>query len=292
MSKFADKVRLGEISGRQFGRISRAQLKALGLADSTIASWRRDGYLYRVLPGVYGVGHRAPSIEADLAAALLYAGPGAALSHATGAWWVGLLEKRPRGIQVSTPRHRGSVPGVRVYGRRDRERIVHRGLAVTSLPELLQDLAATEPLRTVRRALANADYRGSLDLRAVEAALRRGSRGAARLRAAIAVHQPSLALTKSRLERMLLTICEEEELPLPEFNVMVDGWQVDALWRKARLAVELDGYGNHHTPAQLRRDRRKEMDLRARRLTPIRYSEEQLIERRQVARELRQATRR
>lgn len=54
--------------------------------------------------------------------------------------------------------------------------------------------------------------------------------------------------------------------------------------------MELDGYGNHHTPAQLRRDRRKEMALRQAGVKPLRYSEEQLLERTQVVAELREAT--
>ena len=48
---------------------------------------------------------------------------------------------------------------------------------------------------------------------------------------------------------------------MPEINRVVAGWEVDALWRDTKIAVELDGHGNHHTPAQRRRDRRKEMAL-------------------------------
>jgi very-short-patch-repair endonuclease len=143
----------------------------------------------------------------------------------------------------------------------------------------------------LRRALANAEYRKMLDLNAVEAAIRPGRQGTKKLRAALEVHQPKLAWTKSRLERLLIGICEQENIELPELNVDVgDGWKVDALWRRAKVAVELDGYGNHHTPAQLRRDRRKEMALRKLGLTPIRYSEDQLKDRTQVTAELRQAT--
>jgi very-short-patch-repair endonuclease len=54
--------------------------------------------------------------------------------------------------------------------------------------------------------------------------------------------------------------------------------------------VELDGYGNHHTPAQLRRDRRKEIALRQAGLNVVRYSEEQPDDRASVAAELRRAT--
>ena len=106
--------------------------------------------------------------------------------------------------------------------------------------------------------------------------LERGRRGTAKLRAALERHQPKLARTKSDLEVLLCELCERHNISLPEVNVDVNGWLVDALWPDARLAVELDGYGNHHTPAQLKRDRRKEFDLRAAGLTPVRYSEEQL----------------
>jgi predicted transcriptional regulator of viral defense system len=77
-----------------------------------VARWVSEGYPDPVLPDVFAVGHRAPSVEADLMAALLYAGPGAMLSHATAAWWLGLIEHRPTVIKVSTPRRCKSVPGI------------------------------------------------------------------------------------------------------------------------------------------------------------------------------------
>ena len=222
--------------------------------------------------------------------AVLYAGPGAALSHASAAWWLGLLDERPKPIHVTTPKRCRSLPGIRVYSRRERTRMLHRGLPVTCREETFVDLAGTVSRRTLRKALANAEYQKVLDIQAIEQSIKRGSRGAAELRKGLEQHQPRLALTKSRLEVMIVEICETEGIPLPEINEYVAGWKVDALWREARLAVELDGHGNHHTPAQLRRDRRKEMALRLAGLTPIRYSEEQLSERRQVVAELRQAT--
>lgn len=290
MTTLRAKVRVAERAESQFGRISRAQLQELAVPNGTVGAWIADGYLHPELPHVYAVGSRARTTESDLAAALLYAGPGAALSHATAAWWLGLLDKRPRRIQVTTSRRCRSLKGIRVYDRRPRTRIMHKHFPTTTVARMLVDLAATEPLYIVRQALANAEYRGLFDLQEIHRVLKRGCRGAAKLRKALQQHQPKLAETKSRLERRLIAICEREDIPLPEINVRVNGWQVDALWRDARLAVELDGYGNHHTPAQLRRDRRKEMALRRIGLTPIRYSEDQLKERTQVAMELRQAT--
>lgn len=94
-TRFAE-VRVAEIAERQRGRIARRQLRALGLGEATISAWLRRGRLHRVLPGVYALGHRAGGVEGDLAAALLDAGPGAALGHTTGAWCRGLSDGRPR----------------------------------------------------------------------------------------------------------------------------------------------------------------------------------------------------
>jgi very-short-patch-repair endonuclease len=46
---------------------------------------------------------------------------------------------------------------------------------------------------------------------------------------------------------------------------------VDALWRTERLVVEVDGEG-HRSPAQIERDRWRELRVRAAGLTAIRYS--------------------
>jgi hypothetical protein len=281
------KVRLGSVAERQWGRVSWAQMKSLGVDGKVVVDWKAQGYIHLVLPRVYAVGHRAPSYEADLAAALLYAGPGAALSHATAAHWLSLLDQRPRVIHVSTPRRCQSQPGIAVYGRRPPERVWHQRLPTTTLPQLFLDLAATASRRDLRRALANADYRSLLNVAAVEAALGHGRPGSASLRAALAEHQPRLARTKSQLERDFLELCESAGIPLPEVNVRVAGWEVDALFRAQRVAVELDGYDNHRSRAQVQRDRRKELDLRAAGVNPIRYSSEQLARRVEVVAELR-----
>jgi|SRR5579884_216856 len=273
------KSRLGAVAARQWGRVTWEQLRLLGVAESTISEWLRQGYLHRRLPRVYAVGHAAPTPEACLAEALLYAGPGAMLSHATAAVWLGLLDGPPSPIHVSTPRQTGSRPGVVVHQRRALDRIWHNGLPTTTLPQLLLDLAATRPLRAVRLALARADYKRILDLPAIESALAPGRTGSGRLREALGEHQPALAHTRSELERRLIEICEHAGLPIPELNARVAGWEVDALWRDIGLALEVDGYDNHRSPAQLRRDRRKEMDLRGAGIRVVRYCAEQVFDR-------------
>jgi predicted transcriptional regulator of viral defense system len=288
MPNSGSKLRVAALAGRQSGRVKWAQLKALGLSNATIADWVTQAYLHWRLPGVYAVGHASGDYEAYLTEALFYASPGAMLSHATAAHWLGLLDDKPRQIHVSTPRQCRSRSEIRVHRRRDHHRIWHDGFPTTTVPQTLLDLAATESLRTVRRALAKADYAGILDAEAVNAILGQGRPGSARLRKALAEHQPGLAHTKSELERVFLELCEQARIPLPEVNQRVAGWEIDALWREERIAVELDGYRNHRSPAQIRRDRKKEMAVRAADHTPVRYSWEQLTtHRREVVADIR-----
>src|SRR5437588_1533384 len=155
---------LAKVAGRQYGRVSWAQMQALGIDRTIIHRWLTQGYLHRVLPRVYAVGHRAQSTEADLAAAVLYAGPGAMLSHATAAWWVGLADSKPYTIDVSTPRRCRSIPRIRVHQRRVLDREWHKGLPVTAFIQTLLDFATAASLTKIRRALALADYRDGLKL--------------------------------------------------------------------------------------------------------------------------------
>jgi Protein of unknown function (DUF559) len=266
------------LAERQSGRMSAAQLTALGVESVTIARWVESGYLHQVLPRVYAVGHRAPSVEADLTAAVLYAGPGAMLSHATALWWRGLIDKQPRRTQVSTPRRCRSLPQVKVYGRRSCTRIWHKGLPTTSIEQALLDYAATAPLERVRHALANADYHKVLDVVALRVIAGNGRVGSTKLRKALERHEPKLAYTRSHLERTFLVLCERAGIPTPDVNVWIAGVLVDAVWRDRRLVVELDGKNNHSSWGQIQNDRSKELRLRAAGFGVVRYGTRQVEE--------------
>jgi very-short-patch-repair endonuclease len=268
------KVRLGRLAARQFGRVRHDQIPA---SRTTIANWTADGYLHRELPSVYAVGHAARSPESDLAAAVLYAGPSAVLSHGTAAHWWGLVNYPPQTIHVSTPRRRKSRPGIQVHARRTLERVDHNGIPVTMIAQTLLDFAAGRPKRELLRfALANADYHGLLDVAAIEAVCGPGAPGSAALRAALDVHLPELAHTRSELERRLVGICETYRLPMPTFNVYRRGWLVDAVWEHQRLVVELDGHRGHRTRSQLESDHRRDLELRAAGYVVLRYTWRQL----------------
>jgi hypothetical protein len=266
------------LADRQWGRVSAAQFAALGIDRVVVKRWTDSGYLHVVHPRVYALGHRAPSIEADLTAAVLYAGPGAMLSHATAVWWLDLLDKQPRTIDVSTPRRCRSLPRINVYGRRACKRSWHKGLPVTSAEQALLDYATVAPYERLRHALANADYHKVLDIAALQVIAGKGRIGSTKLREALTRHEPKLAHTRSPLERLFLPLCERAGIPIPDVNVWIEGVLVDAVWWEQKLVVELDGKDNHSSWGQIQTDRSKELILRAAGFTVVRYGTRQLEE--------------
>ncbi len=266
------RVRVAEIAERQFGRIRWDQLRTAGVGKATICQWVSDGYLHPSLPRVYAVGHTARSPEADLSAALLYSGPRSALIDATGVWWWGLLNYPPETIHVSTPRRCRSVPGVTVHGRRALDRITHKGLPVATPSQCLVDFASNARRELLRFALANADYHGLLDLAAIDAVCGRGRAGSATIKAALKIHRPELAHTRSAFERLFVPFCEAHDFPIPKFGVYRHGWLVDAVWDDQRVVVELNGLKAHRTRAQLERDHQRDLQLRAHDYIVLRYT--------------------
>jgi predicted transcriptional regulator of viral defense system len=272
-------VRVAELAERQWGVVKRTQLEESGLEEAGISRWLRERRLHRIHPGVYAVGHASLSLEGSLAAALFYAGPGAALCGITAGSWLGLLDTTPRRFHVCTPRQRRSLAGVRVHARRDLLRHWHKQLPVTPPAQTLLDIAGQKiGFQRLRRALAEAEFLKLVSLGEVEAVLGRGKPGSARLRAALECHRPQLARTRKGLEEQFLLLCERHSLHLPDVNVWVAGWLVDAVWFERKVVVELDSHLAHGTPARLEKDHRRDLDLRAAGYTVLRYTWHQLTQ--------------
>jgi hypothetical protein len=151
---------------------------------------------------------------------------------------------------------------------RPADRTKVRGIPCTSVARTLLDLAAVVSPRELRNAVTQAEVERVFDLTAVREVLGRSRRrrGVARLRRAIAEHDPRDERARGELERRFLALCRQADLPLPEVNVplTVGDTQLEAdfLWRSARLIVEADGRYSHLTVTAFEKDRRRDQRLR------------------------------
>jgi len=153
----------------------------------------------------------------------------------------------------------------------------------------LLDLAGAVDAQRLERAFEEADRLGLLELRALEQLCEhlQGRRGTAAIRELIATAREP-AMVRSPLEERFAELCRKHELPPPLLNVSVLGFQVDALWPRQRLIVELDGFAFHRHRAAFERDRARDAALQAVGYRVIRLTHRRLEEEpEQVAKELR-----
>jgi hypothetical protein len=94
---------LRSVIAEQASVVSRPQVLRAGMARSMITSKVKHGLWQQIHPGVYGAFTGTISWQARLWAAVLYAGPGALLSHESAAEVLGLTERRCPVIQVTIP---------------------------------------------------------------------------------------------------------------------------------------------------------------------------------------------
>jgi len=251
---------VARLAARSHGVVTRAQLLAAGVTPEEIRQRMLRGALLREHPGVYRVGHRAPSVEARYLAAVRACGEGAVLSGpAAGHLW-GLIKGAAPPPEVTAPtKHR--LQGVATRRSREVQATSWRGIPITTVPRTLADLAAHLPLDALARACHEAGVRFGTTPRQVEAATPPTAKGAKNLRAVL---RGDARVTLSALERRFLELLDEAALPLPQTNIKVDAHVVDCRWPDHRLTVELDSYRYHHTRHAWEQDRRRERESHAR----------------------------
>jgi hypothetical protein len=256
---------VADLASRQHGRVAHWQLLALGLSPSAIHRGARGGWLHREHHGVYAVGHRAADFLGRWMSGVLACGPDAVLSHRNAA---ALHDLRPMSSSVVdvTALGRRSPRGVKVHRVRrlhpDDCTVVKR-IPVTGVARTALDCAEILSLRQTIRLLEQAERLGVFDLNAIEAVLARnpGRHGMRALKRAIAELSGEPAHANSDWERGFLDFCEDHNLPKPELNATVEGYVVDALWRGAKLIVELDSWSHHRSRSAFEEDRHRDAVL-------------------------------
>src|SRR3954447_19695449 len=113
--------KIARLASRSHGVVTRRRLLAAGGTSRQIEGRVARGSLIVVPPGVYRVGHRAPSIEATYMAAVLACGDGALLMSAAAAHLYGLIRDRPP-LPVVKTRTERRIKGVEIHRTRSRQR--------------------------------------------------------------------------------------------------------------------------------------------------------------------------
>jgi hypothetical protein len=256
------------VASAQHGVVTRAQLLDAGFSAGDIAYRLKVGRLLAVHRGVYAVGHLPPSPHAKSMAAVLACGPHAVLSHRSAAVLYGLIRYHgPIDVTAPTKRaHRGIV----LHRSATADRTTHYGIPVTTPARTVLDLADVLDPASLTRAVNEARLRHLLSAADLERTLA-GSPGR-RTGAFESTHAP----TRSVFEDMFLAFIDRHDLPRPEVNQHIHGYEVDMLWRPQRLVAELDGRAYHEHSFE--RDREKDAHLLAAGLTTIRVTWRRLTE--------------
>jgi very-short-patch-repair endonuclease len=262
----------------QHGVVARWQLLESGLSRSAIDRRLVRGQLHPVFRGVYAVGRPQLTQAGWWMAAVLARGPGAALSHSSGAalWSIG---KTRRLIEVSVPasrraRHRGIIVHRRALS--NGEVTSQLGIPVIAVVPTLIDLATQLNRDALEAAISEADKRGLVDPETLRMALEGFANrpGVRALRKTL--DRRTFRATDSQLERWFLAVVRKTDLPLPETRRFANEARVDFYWPELGLIVETDGLRYHRTPAQQAKDRVRDQRHLAAGLTPLRFTYEQV----------------
>lgn len=256
------------LAERQHGVVTRAQLMALGIGPDLIDHRLATRRIETVHRGVFALSRELLSREGLWLASVMAIGEGAALSHSSAAahWRI-----RPysSGVpHVTTSRRVRRQEGIRLHylPLADDEVTLHDGIPVTTPARTVLDLAASLNLHALRRTMREADFLRLAAGPSLPELVTRypGRTGIANARALLADGWSALR-TRNDFEDAFLALVEQAELPRPEVNALVEAagerFEVDFLWRQARLIVELDGFQSHGTRSGFEADRRRDRIL-------------------------------
>ena len=251
-------IRLRALAERQHGVVARAQARELGANRHHLRLRTESAEWEAITSRVLRLVGAQRTFRQRAMAAVLDAGPGAAISHQAAAalWRLPGFSAGELHVSRSVGRsaHRSALAELHRSCRLPEAHVrLFERIPVTSPARTIFDLAGVlHPART-ERALDNALARG---LTSIEALYRvtdelagQGRAGGPLMRRLLAERAGAYVPPASNLEARLRSIAKEAGLDLaPQHNVGGDDWigRVDYLDRDRRLVVEVDS-DLHHT---------------------------------------------
>jgi very-short-patch-repair endonuclease len=137
------------------------------------------------------------------------------------------------------------------------------GIPVTSPARTQLDLAAVLTKRQLERVIDEAEVHRLLDRLSLPQLLdrHRGRRGAGKLRSVLDFRTPG-GFTRNEFEERFVAVLDAHGVSRPRLNadIAVRGrfFNVDCLWRRERVVVELDGREAHGTARAFEDDRQRD----------------------------------
>ena len=265
MAGAAAEAIVARIAAAQHGVVTTRQLREAGFGRHAIARRVAGGWLVRVHEGVYQVGVFGGRFAREMAA-LLACGSSSVIGRRSAVVVLGVPWLHGTFVEVVLPHEvktgRAGIRCVRVAPVRADEVTMRHGLRVTTPARTLVDLAAITPPAELERLVEEVQVQRLASPSEILEAIRRGAGrpGVRKLRAVADLLDEPL-FTRSEAERRLKALVKAAALPKPRTNVKRASWEVDAVWDRQRLVVEVDGYRYHRTRAKFERDRRKDGQL-------------------------------
>lgn len=257
------------VTTRQHGRISTAQLAALGVSADVVAGHVDVGWLVREHRGAYRLAGAPEGGPGRCASAVLAVDPGCGVTHRSALERHGVLPEAPGlPVHLTSARHLRSRRGIVVHqsALAAHELVRIDGLRVTTLTRSLVDAAACEPPGVVAAAVREAEFLRALDAPALRDAAR-GRPGGALLASLAAERLPVAGDLRDQLERRFARFLRLRHFPTAAVNCRVrlrcpdELVVLDAVYWEAGLALELDGRQAHATAAAFDADRRRDRRL-------------------------------
>ena len=164
---------------------------------------------------------------------------------------------------------------------------MRHGIPVTTVARTLLDLADVLQRQALKRVVTEAEYTNQFDLIAINAVVQNNpGRSGAKLMDAVG---RAGDLTRSELEDRFLAFLDRHDVEPPQTGVWIEGYELDFVWTRAGLIVELDGFAAHTTRSTFHADRLRDRVLWRRGLRTLRLTNQALDDEKAVLSDLAQA---
>ncbi|MDQ3382369.1 MAG: type IV toxin-antitoxin system AbiEi family antitoxin domain-containing protein [Actinomycetota bacterium] len=236
-----------QVARKQQGTISRNQATAAGLTPKQLTQLVTSGRWKRLHPGVFATSNGTPSWKTTAFAALLRAGPGAALALDASAYVWRLVDNPPEVIEIVVPARRRprTPPGTSIRRRRTLHSVNVEGFRVTGAAATILDLAdlPTMTLDEVIALIAKACQRQRTSAELLLLDLKSRRRHRLRRQLLLALGEIAGGVESLAEHRFVQRVERAHGLPTFERQVVERGGSVRRDFKNSRYGVnvEIDG---------------------------------------------------